>query len=252
MLNFISFIPRSKLESETLNQIDTSFLTPVYSRQHPPNRALEDSRERRWCWPVFKKRRGALLNGSLRMGAMVRIEFRAARVFIDFLGFLVYYPAFFKTLKARLVRNCSLCSLPVHWLPSTTWGRDLSEDMAEFPGPAIVHNTCVLNLCPLISVRVDSCSSEWVQHTLAWSVPGCEYWLMITSGDVAHIGSLLGYTEVGRSLECALWIHHSCYNSLLCANMVLLPQVSSGRLVYQGPCEWLCWNSRYWRVLDIS
>lgn len=28
MSNLISFIPRSKLESETLNQIDTSFLAP--------------------------------------------------------------------------------------------------------------------------------------------------------------------------------------------------------------------------------
>ena len=28
VLNFISFIPRSKLEPERLNQIDTSFLTP--------------------------------------------------------------------------------------------------------------------------------------------------------------------------------------------------------------------------------
>ena len=28
VLNFISFIPRSKLESEKLNQIETSFLSP--------------------------------------------------------------------------------------------------------------------------------------------------------------------------------------------------------------------------------
>ena len=170
-------------------------LDPVYSRQHPPYHALEDSRERRWWRPIFKKRRG-LHYWTDRYGweqYYVRIEFRA-RIFTDFLGFLVYYPAFFKTLKARLVRGCSLCSLPVPRLPSTTW--KLSENMAEFPGPVVVHNTCALNLSTLdfyeswlLLLRMGAayvgvvCAGMWVPiHDNFW--------------EVTHIGYLLGYTEV--------------------------------------------------------
>ena len=57
-------------------------------------------------------------------------------------------------------------------------------------------------------MKVDSYSSEWVQHTLEWSVPECEHWPHDKFWDVAHIGFLLGYTEVGWSLALCWFIAH--------------------------------------------
>ena len=148
-----SFLGRN-WNPKCLNQIDAFFLTPFTTDKHPPNRELEESRERRWCHPVQKKTRCSLLNGWEQ--CYVRIEFWVARIMIPtdwfwFLGLPRSIPLSLRRWKYSLRRSCSFCSLPLFLVLSTTsgWGYSLSESMVEFPGPIVVHNTCVFNLSPL-------------------------------------------------------------------------------------------------------
>ena len=119
-----SFIPRSKLESETPNQIDTFFWAP----------STADNIHQTVHWKILGNEGDANLlkerevRTTERMGAML-CTYRIWAPLKDLSWFWFpelpcSIPLSLRPWKHGLRRSCSFCSLPV---PSTTWDWELTH-----------------------------------------------------------------------------------------------------------------------------